>query len=60
MSLLHDFDEDLLFQQIEDYKYEISLNLHGNLGAELISDEEIAEAISKGYTVDYIIYKYII
>ena len=59
MSLLHDFDEDLLFQQIEDYKYEISLILHGNLGAELISDEEIEEAISNGYTVEDIIHKYI-
>ena len=60
MSLLHDFDEDLLFQQIEDYKYEISLILHDNLGAELISDEEIEEAISNGDTVEDIIYKYII
>ena len=60
MSLLHDIDEDLLFQQIEDYKYEISLILHGNLVAESISDEEIAEAISNGHTVEDIIYKYII
>lgn len=60
MSLLHDFDEDLLFQQIEDYKYEISLILHDNLVAESISDEEIEEAISNGHTVEDIIYKYII